>query len=296
MVYSELQHRLHEGRPLVLGSDIEASLRARGHNLDAPGSLGALLHRNPAHVRAHHQAELLNRVDIISALTADTTPRALSEAAMEHRAARLTGDAIDLAAEVASEQLKPTAVAGILGSSLVGATHRIRLDQETREHAERLAAAGIELILVRGVGSLVDLLYSVATVARLDIPCWAVVDETMARDGLLPELAASCEAAGAEALLLEVDSVDLGLRYLAALAPYAGPLVKGALLNAASGSVRGFPEPLTPTWVERAVELTHSGARIIGGGAGTTSAHTCALAARLGGLHPSMLPPRFPTA
>ena len=292
MAYSDLRHRLYSGRPLVLGADIEAALRSRGHNLDAPGSLGALLHHAPAQVQEHHRTELSNRVDIISTLAADTTPRALAEAAMEHRAARLTGDAIELATDAAAEQKKPTAVAGMLGSALVGATQRDRLDEETREHAERLVAAGTELIIVRGTGSLSDLLHAIVMVARFEVPCWAVIDEEMTSSASLAELAQSCEEAGAEALLLEVDAVDRGLQYLTELEPYSGEIVKGALLNAGSGSLRGFPEPFTPAWVERAVELTDLGARIIGGGAGTTNDHTCALAARLGGLHPSLLPPR----
>ncbi len=275
----------------MVGSDIEASLRSRGHDLDAPGALGALIHREPSQVQEHHRMELSNRVDIISTLTADTTPRALSEAAMEHRAARLTGDAIELAADAAAEQRKPAAVAGLLGSTLVGATQRERRDEETRQHAERLVAAGAELIIIRSSGALLELLFAIHLVARFELPCWAVVDEQLAAASDLSTLAQRCQDAGAEALVFESSCVESGVEFLQGLAAYDGPLVKGALLNAAQGSLRGFPEPFSHQWVDQAVALTDCGARIIGGGAGTTSAHTCALASHLGGLHPSLVPP-----
>jgi hypothetical protein len=41
-------------------------------------------------------------------------------------------------------------------------------------------------------------------------------------------------------------------------------------------------------WAERALDLSVGGARVIGSGAGTTEAHTRALALALGSLHPSM--------
>jgi hypothetical protein len=54
--------------------------------------------------------------------------------------------------------------------------------------------------------------------------------------------------------------------------------------------VRSFPDPCSDPkhWVDRALDLDGSGARIIGGGAGTTEAHTEALTRALGVLHPSM--------
>ena len=289
--YTELRHRLYEGRPLMVGSDIEASLRSLGHQLDAPGALGALVHHMPRRVQEHHRLELNHRVDIISTLTAETTPRALSEAAMEHRSARLTGDAIELALDAATEQSKPAAVAGLLGSDLMGALQRARREEETRQHAERLVAAGAELIIVKSSASLLELLFGIQAVTRLNLPCWAVVNDELADELDVKSLAQRCYEMGVEALLFETASVDSGVRLLRAVEHYDGPLVKGALLNAAEGCLRGFPEPLADQWVDRALALTESGARIIGGGAGTTSAHTCALAASLGDLHPTLSPP-----
>ena len=63
-----------------------------------------------------------------------------------------------------------------------------------------------------------------------------------------------------------------------------GSGVSGMLLAASDESVRGFPDPDADAehWLEHALDLDASGARIIGGGAGTTEAHTAALARALG--------------
>src|SRR3954470_17061042 len=116
MSFDQLRHRLNQGRPLVLDADSGASFRARGVALDVPGALGVLLREQPAEVLAHHGAEVQSRVDVLSALTVDTTPRALAEVGMQHRSAQLTGRALDLAFEIARDAPKPTAVAGVLGS------------------------------------------------------------------------------------------------------------------------------------------------------------------------------------
>ncbi len=287
--YGEIRHRLVEGRPLVVDADVAASLGARGYSIDEAGSLGALLHHDAEKIRDHHLAELSCRVDVISALTADTTPRALSESGMEHRSARLTGKAIDLVMSLAEDSVRPVAVAGVLGSDQLTATVRGRFEEETAEHARRIAVAGAEILMVRGMGSRLDLIFAVAAGAAQDIPTWAVVEGHLCERDLIGVVEALANA-GAEAVLFEVSSVDEGLEKLARLNGLSFRIIPGALLSAAPDATRGFPSPLLPSWVDRVVELTDAGARIVGGGAGTTEAHTRALTARLGILHPSMPP------
>jgi 5-methyltetrahydrofolate--homocysteine methyltransferase len=109
-------------------------------------------------------------------------------------------------------------------------------------------------------------------------------------EGDLPDLVKALADAGAEAVLFEVTSVDEGLEKLRRVAGLGLNVVPGALLAAAPDALRGFPSPLFSSWVDRVVELTDAGARIVGGGAGTTEAHTRALVTRLGVIHPSMPP------
>jgi methionine synthase I (cobalamin-dependent) len=296
MSFEMLRQRLSQGRPLVVDSDTGASFRARGVLLNSPGALGQLLRERPAEVESHYLAEIESRVDVLSALTADTTPRALSEVGMEHRAAQLTSRAVELALDAVLQQDRPIAVAGVLGSDMVSPVAADRLHEELTEHAARLSAAGCQLLIARGQGSRLGLMAAVVAAARTELPTWAVIECGPAGgsvvDGDPHELVAALAAAGASTLLFEVPHVDVGLRHLErfknALEQYE--MFPGVLLAASESALRGFDDPLSEPerWVERAIDLSVGGARVIGGGAGTTEAHTHALALALGSLHPSV--------
>jgi len=296
MTFERIRHRLQHGRPLVVDSDTAASFRARGVELDSPGSLGQMLRERPGEVLAHYRTEVHSRVDVLSALTADTTPRALAEVGMEHRAAQLTRRAVELALEAAAESASPVAVAGVLGSDMVSPVAADRLHDEFTEHAARLAVAGCELLLARGQGSRLGLMAAVVAAARTELPTWAVLEfasgDELTSAGTAEDLVATLAEAGASVILFEVATVDLGLAYLQRFRPAfaAHGIAPGVLLAASEASVRGFHDEASQPerWVERAVDLSVGGARAIGGGAGTTEAHTRALATALGSLHPSL--------
>lgn len=300
MSFERIRHRLQQGRPLVLDADTCAAFRARGVSLDTPGAVGQLLRERPGDVLEHYRAEVSSRVDVISALTADTTPRALAEVGMEHRSAVLTGVAVELALEAAAETAKPVAVAGVLGSEMVSPVAAARQHEELTEHAHRLAAAGCELIIARGQGSRLGLMAAVVAAAATELPTWAVVEclasGELAAGGDTASLIESLEQAGAVAVLFEVTSVNGGLRQLQHIQDVMpeGSTFPGILLAGGPDSVRGFPdagaEPAS--WAFHALALDAAGARIIGGGAGTTEAHTAGLAKELGSLHPSIPVPR----
>ena len=302
MTFESIRHRLESGRPLVLDADTGSSFRARGVELDSPGALGRLLREKPDDVLAHYQAEVQSRVDVISALTADTTPRALAEVGMEHRSAALTSLAVDLALEAAAESPKPIAVAGTLGSEMVAPMAADRLHEELAEHAARLAVAGCEVLLARGQGSRLELMAAVVAAARTELPTWAVVEclpnGELVAGGTVSSLTDALEGAGASAILFEVCSVAHGVDMLdRAKAVLNGDGVCGVLLASSADSVRGFADGTTlpEHWVDRALDLEAHGARLIGGGAGTTEQHTAALARALGVLHPSVPPARSDT-
>jgi 5-methyltetrahydrofolate--homocysteine methyltransferase len=302
MSFSRIRHRLQSGSPLILDADSGASFRARGVSLDLPGTLGLLLREQAAEVLAHHRAEVASQVDVLSALTADTTPRALAEVGMQHRSAQLTGRALDLAFEAASEAEKPIAVASVLGSDMVGPVTADRLGEELAEHAARLRVSGTELVIARGQGSELALMAAIVAARQNDLPTWAVLESEPGSDVEDVNATALLEplhAAGATVVLFEVSSVDVGLRKLdhSRDAMAALGLVPGVLLAASDEAVRGFVDPtIEPErWAERAVDLCSAGARVLGGGAGTTEAHTRALALALGWLHPSGATTRLDT-
>jgi methionine synthase I (cobalamin-dependent) len=303
MAFDSIRHRLYQGRPLVLDSDTGAAFRARGVELGTPGALGQLLREQPADVLAHYRAEVASQVDVLCALTADTTPRALAEVGMQHRSAALTGLAVDLAFDAVHGSPKPLAVAGILGSEMVAPMAADRLHEELSEHAQRLAVAGCELLLTRGQGSRLELMAAVVAAASTELPTWAVVEclpnGELTTGGSIGPLLESLEEAGASVVLFEVASVASGLDVLerAVSVLSSDRVVPGVLLAGSSESVRGFPDDAAhlERWVHRALDLDSRGARVIGGGAGTTEAHTMALAQALGSLHPSMPPARSDT-
>jgi methionine synthase I (cobalamin-dependent) len=284
--------RLVSGRPLVVAADASASLRVRGVDLDVPGALGVLLRERPGDVLAHHRVEVACRADVVVALTADTTPRALAEVGMEHRAAQLTGRAVELALEAVEDSPKPVAVAGVLGSDQVSPVAANRLHEELIEHSERLAVAGCELLIARGQGSRLNLMAAIVAAARTELMTWAVV-EARDPDLLLDRaLFESLREAGARAVLFELASVSRGLAELerAKDALEETGLAPGVLLAASEAAVPGFTDrSLAPeTWADHAIDLDLAGARVIGGGAGTTEEHLRALAVALGSLHPSV--------
>ncbi len=296
MSFELIRKRLVEGRPLVLDSDTGAAFRARGVLLNSPGAIGQLLRERPAEAEAHYRAEIESRVDVLSALTADTTPRALAEVGMEHRAAQLTGRAVELALDAAAEHTRPVAVAGVLGSDMVSPMAADRLHEELTEHAARLGAAGCQLLVARGQGSRLGLMAAVVAAARTELPTWAVIECGSSGDATAEgdphQLVETLAEAGAEALLFEVPRIETGLRQLERFqnALETHGVFTGVLLAASENAVRGFDDPLSDAerWVERALDLSLGGARVIGGGAGTTEAHTRALALALGSLHPSV--------
>jgi methionine synthase I (cobalamin-dependent) len=301
MSFTHVQARLLAGRPLVVAVDSNASLRARGVALDVPGALGQLLRERPDDVREHYRVEVECRADVLAALTGDTTPRALAEVGMEHRAAQLTSRAVELALEAAEESAKPVAVAGMLGSDMVSPVAAVRLHEELAEHSARLYAAGCELLIARGQGSRVNLMGAVVAAARTELPTWAVVERTgEPAQSSDPELFRALRAAGASAVLFEVSSVARGVRELTetreALADVGLPV--GILLAASELSLPGFPDTdsAPERWADHALDLDGAGARVIGGGAGTTESHLRALARALGSLHPSLPPQRSDTA
>ncbi|MEJ7735157.1 MAG: hypothetical protein WKG00_38965, partial [Polyangiaceae bacterium] len=87
---------------------------------------------------------------VLSALTAETMPRALAQIGMAFRAAALTGDAVELAQDAAARAPRTIAVAGVLGTGWIAPSDPARIAEEYARHASRLAAAECDLLLARG--------------------------------------------------------------------------------------------------------------------------------------------------
>jgi 5-methyltetrahydrofolate--homocysteine methyltransferase len=169
------------------------------------------------------------------------------------------------------------------------------LHEELSEHAFRVATAGTDLMIARGMGSRVGLMAAVVAASATELPVWAIVEclpsGEIASGGPVGPLVESLSDAGASAVLFEVPSVDVGIVELErALALGVESCTFGVLLAGGPASVTGFPDSDSDAehWAARAMELDTRGARIIGGGAGTTEGHSAALARALGAVHPSI--------
>jgi 5-methyltetrahydrofolate--homocysteine methyltransferase len=292
--------RLDTGRPLLLGGDPLASLRARGVALHPPAGLGRLLRESPAAAREHYHQEIACGVDVLACLTSDTIPRALQQIGMAFRAAALTGCAVDLALDVADVAPRPVIVAGVLGNERVPPAAEDRIGEELGTHAARLAAAGCELILARGFGlarepvfhasaardsslpapvdpALVRIARRAAIVsgAMTGLPTWAVIP--VDHGGFTVDGASAEECArhafdeGARVVVLEVPLVEVAFAWIDRLQALGGHV---GFAPAAAG--------LDPdAWATEAKHLLEAGSRVLGGGPGVTQRHIAALHAQL---------------
>lgn len=274
--------RLETGRPLLVGSDPAASLRARGVDLHGPCALGRLVREHPAAVREHYHHEIQAGVDVLACLTADTIPRALHQIGMPFRSAALTGCAVDLALDAADLAPRPLVVAGVLGNDDVDSLAEDRIGEELGTHAHRLAAAGCELLLARGFGpsalhgdrSLVRVARRAAVVsgAVTQLPTWAVVPLDYGGFTIDGEPADDCARRafdeGAQVVLFEVPSVEVALGWIDRLVRTGS-----AHLGFSPAAEGAEPE----TWAASAKLLLDAGVRVIGGGPGATQRHLAAL-------------------
>lgn len=294
--------RLDTGRPLLVGGDPAASLRSRGITLQGPAALGRLVREDPAAVREHYHHEINAGVDVLCCLTADTIPRALQQIGMPFRAAALTGCAVDLALDAAEITPRPILVAGVLGTNDAAPLAEDRLAEELGTHAARLATAGCELILARGVGAprpsyehpdidprgaRVARRAAIVSGAATELPTWTMLSLDYGGFTIDGEAADECArhafGQGAQVIIFEVPTVEVALGWLDRVASAGGVRIGFA---PAAGSLE--PE----AWALQAKGLLDAGVRVIGGGAGTTYRHIGALSALLRGNGRQSLWPR----
>lgn len=270
------------GRPVILGCDPAASLREIGASTDGLAPLGRLLREDPTKVAEHYSRETKAGVDALLALTSDTMPRALAHIGMAFRAAALTRCAVELAIEAAAAADRRVAVAGVLGNRWVESMIAERIAEECSMHAARLSASGCEFIVARGFTRVAASPVNLVRLARVAavvsarttrLPTWVMVElEEASRtpDGeALEDCVGAAIDAGAELILIEAPRPDVALSAMKGLAKSAPSAKVGVLLRALPGSI--------DAWAEASMRLFGEGARVLGGGLGTSIAHIAAL-------------------
>ena len=261
--------RLDAGTPIVLDGGIRGALRRSGFDVDEGLGTAAVLSSQQAALTAFHEAFCAAGAHVLRTNTVQTTPEALQRVGYGYRAAKLTSLAVDLAREVAESSGRTLCVAGVL-PPMKSADAKLRTEQAA--HAQRLAAAGCDLILVDAACSLREAVAATSAALLTELP--VLVTMRVLENGALPDgerLEAVCDAlAGAGAAgFVAIPGEPAGeMRAITALSNLGRPW----------GVWHAGPGELSPSaYAQRSVELVAEGATLLSGEDSVTPEHVRAL-------------------
>ena len=212
-----LRLRLGAGLPLVGDGSTPWALEQRGFVLPVAIGPAAAIREAPDLLAQLHRDFVAAGVHVLRAETSHTTPRVLRRVGYEYRAAALTSRAVDIALEAAQESATTVAVAGVL-EPLAGrdapddTPMEAALHEEHAEQAERLRAAGADLVVVQGMTTLREAVAAVGAAASVGLP--VVLSLAVGQDGKLlggDDLAltvSAARAAGAEIVCVEGGAIE----------------------------------------------------------------------------------------
>jgi homocysteine S-methyltransferase len=264
-----LSARLEARQPVVLDGGMRGALAQSGFNLSQPLGSAAALQSDAHVVAAVHQRFCAAGVHIVRANTSETTPQALSRTGYGYRAAKLSSLAIDLAVSAVEGTGRQVCVAGVL-PPMQGPDDKLRGEQVA--HAQRLMAAGCDLIFIDAVHTLREAVAATAAAAQTGLPVivtLAVTEAGNLSDGEALEVVCNALAgAGARGFMAAPSDPAGEVRATAELSNLGRPW--GVLY--AGGSL------LSPTeYAERMLELSEEGATLLGGEDLETPDHVRAL-------------------
>jgi S-methylmethionine-dependent homocysteine/selenocysteine methylase len=277
-------------RVLLLDGPTGTELERRGLPLPPPAWSARAVAERPELLAAIHADYAAAGADVHTACTFRTTATALAGTPLAHRWEELCTQAVRLCRAGAGPRAR---VAGSIAPLADCFSPRLTPDDAVlrREHralAERLAAAGCDLLLVETMPTLRELRAATAAASATGLPTWAAVtcgpDGSFFDDEGLAEARAAAADAGAAAFLVNCSSLARTREALLGRAwGRARPagLLLGAYANdmSAAGAV---PEP--EVFAAEVAGWTALGLDIVGSCCGTGPAHTAALRAALDGL------------
>jgi S-methylmethionine-dependent homocysteine/selenocysteine methylase len=293
---ANIPERLRDGTPLVLDAAMGSDLDRRGLPTTLPLWSAVGLLERPDLVRQIHRENLLAGADIITTDTFRTTARTLRKAGIDPaRAAELDTLAVRLAAEARAEAGRPeTLIAGSIAPledcylPTFETSPAVAL-AEHRAQARNLAAAGVDLIMVETMPTVVEA--EIALRAAVETLRPATVGFVCA----MPDEGEAVRLLGGETLKDAVARVS-PLAPVAIFVNCAAPPVITAALRelhelttlpigayANVGQVddeRGWSPDGGITgerYAEHAAEWIALGSRVVGGCCGTHPEHTAAL-------------------
>jgi S-methylmethionine-dependent homocysteine/selenocysteine methylase len=153
---------LRTPHPVILDGALGSELERRGVDTGLPlWSANAVIHA-PGAVRTLHEDYIRAGADVIATCTFRTTARTFRKAGLPDHSAEFTARAVALALEARARCGRDDVlVGGSVGPledcyrpDLVPPTDDVR--REHREHAGRLAAAGVDLLLIETMGTVTE--------------------------------------------------------------------------------------------------------------------------------------------
>jgi S-methylmethionine-dependent homocysteine/selenocysteine methylase len=281
------QARLRGGAPLLLDGATGTELERRGARCELPLWSARALLEAPELVLRIHADYLAAGAEVLTANTFRTQARTLAGAGLAARDAELTARALDLARSAAAAAGRPVAVLGSAPPladcfrpdlAPAGAA----LAREHARHAENLAGAGADAILVETMNSVREARAALVAARAVGLPAWLACvcwrgPELLSGEPLAQAVALA-EAQGAAAVLVNCLPPSNVAACLPVLAGSSLPFGVYANLGAplAGG---GRNEDCTPeAFADHVAAWLEAGARIVGGCCGTTPAHVAAAA------------------
>ena len=293
-----LAARLATGAPILLdgatGTEIERRSAHPGATALPLWSTHALL-REPALLGEIHRDYVRAGAEVLTANTFRTQRRTLARAGLAERSEELTARAVEIARAAAHDAAPGRRAVLVAGSqpTLEDCYHPERvpdddaLAREHAEHAQALARAGVDFILVETINTQREAVAALRAARETGLP--ACVSFVCAAGGRLLsgeslwEAVAACIAFGPLAVLVNCLPAGFVPACLPALRHSGLPFGVYPNLGGpeARGDVRRNADLLPDAFAALAESWIAEGARLVGGCCGTTPAHIAAIARRL---------------
>ena len=289
---SAFQNRLQqEQHPILLDGATGSELNRRGINTPLPLWSAAALIEAPQVVEAVHADYVAAGAEILTANTFRTHHRNLAAGGRGDQAASLTTLAVQLAKNAAQHASHEVWIAGSQ-APLEDCYHPERtphdaaLAEEHEAHAQHLAAAGVDLILVETQPTVREAVAATTAAVQTNLP--VLVSLVCGLDGRLLSGETLATAAAAllplkpAALLVNCCPAFYVAGMLKELSQHAPGVPLGAYANIgepdAAQGWRNTTAENVETYADLAQDWRLHGAQLIGGCCGTTPRHIAALA------------------
>ncbi|MBK8169454.1 MAG: homocysteine S-methyltransferase family protein [Sandaracinaceae bacterium] len=258
--------RFGAGLPVITDGGISSELVRRGFVLPAQLGSAAAVREVPDMLVEIHAAYVAAGVHIIRANTARTTPRVLRRVGYEYRAASLTARAVELAIQAVQDSALGIAVGGTVmplegRENPEGTPEQNVLIDEHGSQAQRIAAAGCDLIFIESMPTMREAIAATAAAVSTGLPTYtsfAVGSDNRLLSGEdLPEAVHAVREVGAEVVLVNGNATMGDCERAAAIVAQGG---------AAFGALADLPPRIgVDKLVALMQRLVARGAWIIGG-------------------------------